>query len=104
MVVGNKSVVEIRDLIVEGLSSRIVGQKAAVQELLTAFFAGGHILVIGVPGLAKTLLVRTLSELLDLQFSRVQFTPDLMPSDVTGINYFNHQDSQFHFRPLHFCK
>ncbi|HIC22317.1 MAG TPA: AAA family ATPase, partial [Planctomycetes bacterium] len=65
----------LRDRVMVGLSERIVGQKAVVEELLTAFFAGGHILVIGVPGLAKTLLVRTLSELLDLRFSRVQFTP-----------------------------
>ncbi|MEE2883888.1 MAG: MoxR family ATPase [Planctomycetota bacterium] len=102
MVVGNKSVVEIRDLIVEGLSSRIIGQKAAVQELLTAFFAGGHILVIGVPGLAKTLLVRTLSELLDLQFSRVQFTPDLMPQDIAGTTILStddgKEDRSFRFR------
>ena len=62
----------------------IVGQDAAVDSLLTAVFSGGHCLLIGVPGLAKTLLVNTLSRTLGLQFSRIQFTPDLMPSDITG--------------------
>lgn len=98
----NKSIVEIKDLILEGLSERIFGQEKVIQELLTAFFAGGHILVIGVPGLAKTLLVRTLSELLDLDFSRVQFTPDLMPQDIAGTTILttgNEQgDRSFRFR------
>ena len=62
----------------------IVGQNAAVDSLLTAIFSGGHCLLIGVPGLAKTLIVNTLSQTLGLQFSRIQFTPDLMPSDITG--------------------
>ncbi len=63
---------------------RIVGQEAALEEVLLCLFAGGHALLVGVPGLAKTLLVRTLAEALDLEFRRVQFTPDLMPSDITG--------------------
>ena len=62
----------------------IVGQDAAIDSLLTAVFSGGHCLLIGVPGLAKTLIVNTLSRTLGLQFSRIQFTPDLMPSDITG--------------------
>ena len=62
----------------------IVGQDAAVDSLLNAVFSGGHCLLIGVPGLAKTLIVNTLSRTLGLQFSRIQFTPDLMPSDITG--------------------
>jgi len=62
----------------------IVGQTDIVQELLIAIFCRGHALLIGVPGLAKTLLVRTLGEVLDLSFKRIQFTPDLMPSDITG--------------------
>jgi MoxR-like ATPase len=62
----------------------IVGQKQVVDLLLTALFSGGHGLFIGVPGLAKTLLIRTLADALDLRFKRVQFTPDLMPSDITG--------------------
>ena len=62
----------------------IVGQDAVVEQTLIALFAGGNCLLVGVPGLAKTLLISTLSRALDLKFSRIQFTPDLMPSDVTG--------------------
>ncbi len=62
----------------------IVGQEAVVEQALIALFAGGNCLVVGVPGLAKTLLIHTLAQALDLSFSRIQFTPDLMPSDVTG--------------------
>jgi MoxR-like ATPase len=66
------------------IEKRIVGQKRVVDQLLVALFARGHCLFVGVPGLAKTLLISTLSELLNLSFSRIQFTPDLMPSDITG--------------------
>ena len=62
----------------------IIGQEKVVELLLTALFARGHCLFVGVPGLAKTLLVSTVSQVLDLSFSRIQFTPDLMPSDITG--------------------
>src|SRR5512138_270287 len=64
----------------------IVGHDAIVDGTLIALFAGGHVLLEGVPGLGKTLLVRTLSEVLDLSFSRIQFTPDLMPADILGTN------------------
>jgi MoxR-like ATPase len=66
------------------VSQRIVGQEDVVDGILTAVLAGGHALLIGVPGLAKTLMVQTVAEALDLSFNRVQFTPDLMPSDITG--------------------
>jgi len=66
------------------LGKVIVGQADVLDELLIALFAGGHCLLLGVPGLAKTLMVRTLAEALDLSFNRVQFTPDLMPADITG--------------------
>lgn len=62
----------------------IVGQKRVVEELLIALFSGGHCLLVGVPGLAKTLLISTVARTMDLRFSRIQFTPDLMPSDITG--------------------
>src|SRR2546430_7761201 len=64
----------------------IVGHDAIVEGTLIALFAGGHVLLEGVPGLGKTLLVRTLSEVLDLAFNRIQFTPDLMPADILGTN------------------
>jgi MoxR-like ATPase len=66
------------------VAQRIVGQEDVVDGILTAVLAGGHALLIGVPGLAKTLMVQTVAEALDLTFNRVQFTPDLMPSDITG--------------------
>jgi MoxR-like ATPase len=70
--------------ITEQLGRVIVGQQQVIEELLVAMFARGHCLLVGVPGLAKTLMIRTLSEALALKFSRIQFTPDLMPSDITG--------------------
>jgi len=66
------------------VSQRIVGQQDVLDGILTAIFAGGHALLVGVPGLAKTLMVQTVAEALNLSFSRIQFTPDLMPSDITG--------------------
>ena len=75
---------EAKRAILGELEKRIVGQKDVVEALLTALFARGHCLFVGVPGLAKTLLVSTLAEVLALRFQRIQFTPDLMPSDITG--------------------
>src|SRR5258708_17531649 len=72
-----------RDLLAH-VGQRIVGQKDVLDGILTAIFSGGHALLVGVPGLAKTLMVQTVSEALDLKFARIQFTPDLMPSDITG--------------------
>ena len=66
------------------IARRIIGQRDVVDDLVAAILAGGHALLVGVPGLAKTLLVQTVAQALDLKFSRVQFTPDLMPSDITG--------------------
>ena len=71
-------------LIESEISKAIIGQREIVAELLTAIISGGHVLMIGMPGLAKTLMIRTVSEVLDLKFQRIQFTPDLMPSDITG--------------------
>jgi MoxR-like ATPase len=73
-----------RSAIVEQIEKRVVGQREVVEHLLIALFSRGHCLFVGVPGLAKTLLISTLAEVLNLTFNRVQFTPDLMPSDITG--------------------
>jgi MoxR-like ATPase len=73
-----------RAALVQQIARRIVGQQQIVDHLVAALLAGGHVLLVGVPGLAKTLLVRTVAQALDLSFSRVQFTPDLMPGDITG--------------------
>ncbi|HXF96815.1 MAG TPA: AAA family ATPase [Gemmatimonadales bacterium] len=70
--------------LVSQVGRRIVGQQGIVDGILTAIFSGGHALLVGVPGLAKTLMIQTVAEALDLAFSRIQFTPDLMPSDITG--------------------
>jgi MoxR-like ATPase len=79
-----EAVAEARDRLLEQVSRVIVGQSEVIEQLLIALFAQGHCLFIGVPGLAKTLLVRTTAQALHLRFSRIQFTPDLMPSDITG--------------------
>jgi hypothetical protein len=70
--------------IIKELNKTIVGQSDVIEQLLIAIFAKGHCLLVGVPGLAKTLMIRALSDALNLSFSRIQFTPDLMPSDITG--------------------
>jgi MoxR-like ATPase len=75
---------EARKKLKEEIRKVIVGQEHVVDDLLTALFARGHCLMIGVPGLAKTLMVRTIAQAIDLAFNRIQFTPDLMPSDITG--------------------
>jgi MoxR-like ATPase len=77
----------------------VVGQEAAVDDALVAFLARGHLLIEGVPGTAKTLLVRTLSSALGLRFTRIQFTPDLMPSDVTGVSMQRDPARGFEFQP-----
>ncbi len=75
---------DARRLLLGEIEKRIVGQREVVDSLLVALFARGHCLFVGVPGLAKTLLISTVADVLDLSFNRIQFTPDLMPSDITG--------------------
>src|SRR6516162_2555150 len=88
--------------LIEGLLNRaervVVGQRDSLEMVLLAVFCGGHVLLEGVPGTAKTLMARTLARLLALDCKRVQFTPDLMPSDILGTNVFNLQTSRFEFR------
>jgi MoxR-like ATPase len=81
---GAERVAEGRTRILSELGKVIVGQDEVVEQVLIALFTGGHCLITGVPGLAKTLLIKTLADILDLDFKRIQFTPDLMPSDITG--------------------
>jgi len=81
-----------RQLMREELSKVIIGQEDVIEQLLAAIFTGGHCLLVGVPGLAKTLLVSTLAQILDVSFKRIQFTPDLMPSDITGTNVLDEND------------
>ena len=90
-------------LITEQLSRVIVGQQQVLEELLVAMFARGHCLLVGVPGLAKTLMIRTLADAMSLAFSRIQFTPDLMPSDITGTEVIQ-EDKASGTRELRFLK
>ena len=79
-----EELIESQELILAQLKKVIVGQEEVVNQMLMALFAGGHCLLEGVPGLAKTLMIRTLAQILNLKFKRIQFTPDLMPADITG--------------------
>src|ERR1041385_11346 len=95
-----KEVARARAEIVREIEKRIIGQRAVIDQLLTALFARGHCLFVGVPGLAKTLLISTLAETLNLSFQRIQFTPDLMPSDITGTDVLEEDQGtgRRHFR------
>ncbi|MDE0015865.1 MAG: MoxR family ATPase [Candidatus Poribacteria bacterium] len=79
-----EELMESQELILAQLKKIIVGQEEVINQMLMALFAGGHCLLEGVPGLAKTLMIRTLAQILNLKFKRIQFTPDLMPADITG--------------------
>ena len=89
---------QVQSEIVTQVRRVIVGQEEVLDQVMIALFVGGHCLITGLPGTAKTLLVRTLSQVLGLQFRRIQFTPDLMPSDITGVNLLV-GGSDFSFRP-----
>ncbi|MBW8772050.1 MAG: AAA family ATPase, partial [Gemmatimonadetes bacterium] len=84
--------------VLDALGRVVLGQDRALRDVLVALLARGHVLLEGVPGTAKTLLVRALSRALNLEFRRIQFTPDLMPSDVTGVNLLA-SGGEFRFRP-----
>jgi MoxR-like ATPase len=89
-----------RKLMQEELQKVIVGQSDVIEQIFAAIFTRGHCLLVGVPGLAKTLMVSTLAQILDIQFKRIQFTPDLMPSDITGTNVLEedeHRRRNFRF-------
>lgn len=86
------------DLVMHGMDQTIVGQKHLVESLLVALLANGHVLLEGVPGLAKTLAIKTLSQLIDAKYNRIQFTPDLLPADVTGTMVYSVQKEQFQIK------
>lgn len=90
----NNSIEEIRDQ----LSQVIVGQEKLIDLLIVALLSKGHVLLEGVPGVAKTLTIKSLAKTLGIDFSRIQFTPDLMPSDILGTSVFNLKDSEFEFK------
>src|SRR5947209_7315939 len=96
---GTVSVPELVEALLNRAERVVVGQRENLELIVLALLCGGHVLLEGVPGTAKTLMARTLARLLALDCKRVQFTPDLMPSDILGTNVFNLQSSRFEFRP-----
>jgi MoxR-like ATPase len=83
----------------EAVATRVVGQNQVIEEILVGFLSRGHVLLEGVPGTAKTLLIRTLADALGARFGRIQFTPDLMPSDITGVSVLRDASREFEFHP-----
>ena len=79
-----KKLAKVKELFFLEVEKTIIGQKDVLNHILISLLCNGHILLVGVPGLAKTLMIKTLAKMLDLNFNRIQFTPDLMPSDITG--------------------
>ena len=84
--------------VIENVERVIVGQRDAVEQLVTALLAGGHVLLEDIPGVGKTMLARAIADSFDGEFRRIQFTPDLLPSDVTGVNVYDQQNQSFEFR------
>jgi len=94
----SESIQQARDTVhgcIQEISKRIVGQKYLIKSILTGLIADGHILLEGVPGLAKTLIVRTVADVLDVDFKRIQFTPDLLPADITGTMVYTRATGEF---------
>src|SRR3954471_21923097 len=96
------SIEEVRQLssrLIDEVERAIVGKRDALELVMLGILGDGHVLLEDYPGLAKTLIARSLAQATTLDFSRIQFTPDLMPSDVTGSSIFNQRNSEFEFRP-----
>ena len=85
--------------VIDNVQEVIVGNDGAIEHLVTALLGGGHVLLEDVPGVGKTMLARSVAESFDCSFNRVQFTPDLLPADITGANVYNQRESEFEFRP-----
>ena len=90
---------QLSERVKSNIQKVIVGKGEVIDELLTALFASGHILLEDVPGMGKTLMAKAMARSLDLTFRRIQFTPDLLPTDISGLNYFNQKAGEFVFRP-----
>ena len=95
----NHNIQELATKVKENVGKVIVGKEDVVDLIIIAMLCNGHILLEDVPGTGKTVLAKSLAASIDCKFSRIQFTPDLLPSDVTGINFFNMKESEFEFIP-----
>src|SRR5690554_3708653 len=84
--------------VIQHIERVIVGKRDAIELSMIAFLSGGHVLLDDVPGVGKTMLVRAIAKTIDCSFNRIQFTPDLLPSDVTGVNIYNQKTTEFEFR------
>lgn len=87
-----------RAKVVENVSRVIVGKESEIELIIVAFLSGGHVLLEDIPGMGKTMMVKAFARTLNLDFKRIQFTPDLLPSDITGINFYNQKNGDFEFR------
>src|SRR5215208_196127 len=92
-------VAERCERIIGEIERAVVGKREALELVLLGFLANGHVLIEDFPGLAKTLIARSFAQVCDMEFSRIQFTPDLMPSDVTGSSVYNQRTADFELRP-----
>lgn len=89
---------DFREKVVENVSKVIIGKEKEIELIIVSFLSGGHVLLEDIPGMGKTMMIKAFSKTLDLPFKRIQFTPDLLPSDITGINFYNQKTNDFQFR------
>ena len=92
-------VTDLSDQVLDEVEKAVVGKRDSLELVFLGFLADGHVLLEDYPGLAKTLAARSFAQVLSMRFARIQFTPDLMPSDVTGSSIWNQRDADFEFRP-----
>lgn len=93
-----KNLVHFKEKVIENVSKVIVGKDKEIELIIVSFLSGGHVLLEDIPGMGKTMMIKAFSKTLDLPFKRIQFTPDLLPSDITGINFYNQKTGEFQFR------
>lgn len=93
-----KSLVQFKEKVIDNVSRVIVGKDKEIELIIVAFLSGGHVLLEDIPGMGKTMMIKAFSKTLNLPFKRIQFTPDLLPSDITGINFYNQKTGEFQFR------
>jgi len=95
---GLQQFVSFKEKVVENVSKVIIGKEKEIELIIVSFLSGGHVLLEDIPGMGKTMMIKAFSKTLDLPFKRIQFTPDLLPSDITGINFYNQKTGDFEFR------